>query len=164
MPAKDLVKKMMAFDPDKRLSALDALNHPWLTGNPADQVDAESARSTLADLSTFGAQHKLQQAALTYIVSQLITSREKEQLQKIFLSLDTDRDGKLSQKELVAGYRASFGEDFPADDEVKSVLEKVDVDKNGFIDLTEFIVATIDKQKLLSSERLLAAFNMFDRV
>ncbi len=101
---------------------------------------------------------------MTYIVSQLITSREKEQLQKIFLSLDTDRDGKLSQKELVAGYRASFGEDFPADDEVKSVLEKVDVDKNGFIDLTEFIVATIDKQKLLSSERLLAAFNMFDRV
>jgi serine/threonine protein kinase len=28
--AKDLVKKLLTYDSDKRISALDALNHPWI--------------------------------------------------------------------------------------------------------------------------------------
>ncbi len=156
---------MLAFDPEKRFSAIQSLNHPWMIRcSGDDKVNVEWEKSTLADLRTFSAQHKLQQAALTYIVSQLITSKEKDQLQAIFLNLDSNKDGKLSQQELVAGYKASFGEDYPAEQEVRSILEKVDIDNNGYIDLTEFLIATINKKKLLSHERLIAAFRMFDRV
>ena len=28
--AKDLVKKLLTYDPAERISALDALNHPWI--------------------------------------------------------------------------------------------------------------------------------------
>lgn len=29
--AKDLIKKMLMVDPDARISAIDALRHPWIT-------------------------------------------------------------------------------------------------------------------------------------
>ena len=155
---------MLVFDPDKRYSALDALNHPWINSFDEDKISIESTKLLLNDLRTFSAQHKLQQAALTYIVSQLVTSKEKEMLQGVFLTLDKDKDGRLSQKELIEGYKEIFGENYPAEEEVKHMLTKIDIDNNGYIDLTEFVIATMNKKKLLSRERLIAAFNMFDRV
>ncbi len=162
--AKDLVKNMLTFDPDKRCSALEALNHPWISAFCEEKVSLESTKVLLNDLRAFSAQHKLQQAALTYIVSQLVTSKEKELLQSVFLKLDKDKDGRLGQKELIEGYKEIFGENYPAEEEVKNILSKIDIDNNGYIDLTEFIIATISKKKLLSQERLIAAFKMFDRV
>ena len=164
-PAKDLVRNMMLYEPDQRCTALEALNHPWIqmyTGKDRPSID--SAKALLNDLRTFSATYKLQQAALTYIVSQLITSKEKEQLQATFLTFDKDQDGKLGKEELIEGYREIFGEGYPAEEEVEKIMEKIDIDGNGYIDLTEFVVATINKKNILSKERLEAAFRMFDKV
>jgi Ca2+-binding EF-hand superfamily protein len=43
-------------------------------------------------------------------------------------------------------------------------MSVADIDKNGHIDYSEFIAATMDKRKLLSKERLKAAFHFFDKV
>ena len=43
-------------------------------------------------------------------------------------------------------------------------MTAADIDKNGHIDYSEFIAATTDKRRLLSKERLKAAFQLFDRV
>jgi calcium-dependent protein kinase len=45
-----------------------------------------------------------------------------------------------------------------AEIEVERIMNTCDIDKNGAIDYTEFISATVDKRKLLSKERLKAAF------
>ena len=50
-----------------------------------------------------------------------------------------------------------------AEVEVDRIMQHVDIDGNGHIDYSEFITATIDKRKLLSKERLKAAFSIFDR-
>jgi len=50
-----------------------------------------------------------------------------------------------------------------AEAEVERIMANVDIDKNGCIDYSEFIAATVDKRKLLSKERLKAAFAIFDR-
>lgn len=51
-----------------------------------------------------------------------------------------------------------------AEIEVERIMNNADLDRNGHIDYSEFINATIDKRKLLSKERLKAAFQLFDRV
>jgi calcium-dependent protein kinase len=51
-----------------------------------------------------------------------------------------------------------------AEVEVERIMRNCDTDKNGHIDYSEFISATIDKRKLLSKERLKHAFAIFDRV
>ncbi len=39
----------------------------------------------------------------------------------------------------------------------------VDTDHSGFIDYSEFVVAAINEKKLLTEDRLKAAFKMFDK-
>jgi Ca2+-binding EF-hand superfamily protein len=41
-------------------------------------------------------------------------------------------------------------------------LQRVDINGNGTIDYTEFIVANIELGEILTNEKLQAAFNLFD--
>ena len=50
-----------------------------------------------------------------------------------------------------------------AAEEVEKVFHKVDIDGSGFIDYSEWVVATIDKEKLLTRDKLQAAFKLFDK-
>ena len=52
--AKDLVQGMLQNDPEQRISALDALNHPWIQENAnIDSVSSEVATRTLRNLQAF---------------------------------------------------------------------------------------------------------------
>ena len=46
---------------------------------------------------------------------------------------------------------------------MEKIFERVDLDGSGYIDYSEWVVATINKKKLLSPEKLKAAFVLFDR-
>lgn len=50
-----------------------------------------------------------------------------------------------------------------AEEEVDRILKMADADGSGEIDYSEWIVATTDKKRLLSNEKLEAAFNLFDK-
>lgn len=43
------------------------------------------------------------------------------------------------------------------------MFAKIDLDGNGTIDYTEFVMATINESNLVTEERLKAAFRMFDK-
>ena len=75
--------------------------------------------------------------------------------------MDKNSDGKLSREELIEGYRATLGD--LAEEEVDKIMRIADIDGSGEIDYSEFVVATMDKRKLLSNEKLEAAFNLFDK-
>jgi len=93
-------------------------------------------------------------------------------LQRAFKALDKNSDGKLSRDELIDGYRTIYGD--LAEEEVDKILARVDANGSGeidysgnihiyFINFIEWIVATINKEKLLSTEKLRAAFTLFDK-
>ena len=46
---------------------------------------------------------------------------------------------------------------------IKEIFEKIDTDKSGAIDYSEFIAASIDRKKMLSKKRLERIFKMFDK-
>jgi calcium-dependent protein kinase len=61
----------------------------------------------------------------------------------IFLSLDTNKDGKLCRDELISGYRKLYGEF--AEDEVDKIMKIADIDGSGEIDYSEWLMATANK-------------------
>ena len=161
--AKELIRSMLTKDPNKRCTALEALNNPWVKQSYKHKLNISDAKTQLNDLRDFKATHKLQQAALTFIVSQLISNREKERFHKMFLMLDDNNDGKVSKDELIKGFKKIFGEGYQTQTETQKIIDEIDLDGSGFIDLTEFVIATMNKKKLLSKDKLMAAFDMFDK-
>lgn len=64
-----------------------------------------------------------------------------------------NNDGKLSREELVNGFKETFGE-IAAEEHVDKIMKMVDADGSGEIDYSEWVVATINKNRLLSDEKL----------
>jgi len=101
---------------------------------------------------------------MMFITTQLMTKKEKENLTAIFLSLDKNGDGALTREELIEGYTRLYGNTEQAQIEVDSLMAVADVDNNGTIDYSEFLLAAGNKQKLISKTNVKQAFDLFDIV
>jgi len=83
-------------------------------------------------------------------------------LAKIFKAIDKNGDGKLSKQEIMEGYDLFFGKNLDQVD-IEKMFDSVDIDKSGFIDYSEFVIASMNEKQLLTNEKLQAAFKMFDK-
>ena len=76
--AKDFVSKLLVVDEDKRFSAEEALNHPWIRSATKKAMaamkpaDLEAVTRALTNLMQFSANSKLKQATYSLIASQLL--------------------------------------------------------------------------------------------
>jgi calcium-dependent protein kinase len=131
--AKNMVKLMLEYNPKKRISAQQALDHIWIKNQAPNSFTVnQSSAKILENLKNFRADIKLFEATIAFIVNQLITKNEIEELRKIFMELDTNNDGKISYEELVTGYKKMNGS-LNSQENAKEIFERVDADDNGFI-------------------------------
>lgn len=161
--AKDLIHQLLNRDPQSRITAANAMNHPWIkkflrSENPSEAV----LGSVLSNLSTFTNTVKLKSAIFTYIAAQCISQDDIHQLTNAFKILDKNGDGKVSKDELLVIYKEIVGGVNP-EKEVENIMRNVDVDGSGFIDYTEFIQASLNREIMFSKENLMKAFGMFDK-
>lgn len=163
--AKDLVSKMLEYDPDIRISAREAMKHEWLNkmfeNKISKVVDDGYFGRVLRNIKTFNAREKFQQATLAYIVHFFYSSHEIDDLKKVFQRLDSNGDGMLTFDELKNGFEKIFGKHL-SDVEVTNIMEGVDQDHNGYIEYQEFLRATLNRKTLISEENLQLAFEKFD--
>ncbi|KAI5063027.1 hypothetical protein GOP47_0021574 [Adiantum capillus-veneris] len=157
--AKDLLKKMLVYDPKLRLKPRDILSHSWI------RVDGEASNKPLDNvvltrMKQFRAMNKLKRVALKVIANSL-SEEEIMGLKAIFKEMDTDGNGKITLDELRQGL-AKQGSDL-AETEIRQLMETADVDKTGNIDYMEFITATVNMNKKGKEDHLFAAFQYFDR-
>lgn len=158
--AKELIRRMLTYDPSKRISCADTLQHEWFKLKMPQQTNVNS-KKVMNNLKNFKADYKFQKAVLLYIISFFDLKDEKDELLKTFKELDLDHDGQLTHDELMIGYSKTMGED-EARREVDRIFTTIDVNNTGAIDFTEFLLATVDHKKLLSQERMTQVFKMFD--
>ena len=159
--AKALVRSLLQLDPKKRLSAVQAFNDPWVQQTNPSAPPVPVFSKAILNLASFHARNQLQKAVLCFMSSRLISTGEVQELAQVFHVLDQSGSGRLSKRELREGIQRVMGLDLDLKS-TSQIIDEVDVDSSGFIDYSEFLVAAMDRQKLLSKERLKAAFAAFD--
>jgi len=162
--AKDLIRKMLEYSPEKRLSAEEALNHPWFTKILGDNAigNKNLAVKTMKNLENFRAGRKLQEAIWIFLVTYFSTKEDKGKLLETFRALDKDKNGTLSREEIKQGYKLIMGKAHN-DEDIEVLIKNIDTNKSGSVDYSEFVTATINRINMLSQAKLEAAFKLFDK-
>jgi calcium-dependent protein kinase len=161
--AKDIISKMLTYDPEHRISAEDGIRHPWIVGSHAREEDLneEDALDALGNIRNFSCREKLRVATMAYIVHFVYASKDVSNLYKMFKIFDKNSDGKLTLKEFQTGYQKYYG-NVIKDYELKNIFEEIDQNGDGFIEYEEFLRATINQKQMLAEQNLKIAFDQFD--
>ncbi|KAL3845613.1 hypothetical protein ACJIZ3_003016 [Penstemon smallii] len=157
--AKDLVRKMLERDPRSRISAPEALCHPWIVDDTV-APDRPLGSAVLSRLKQFCAMNKLKKMALR-VIAERLSEEEIGGLGQLFKMIDTDSSGTITYEELKQGLRR-VGSDL-MESEIKALMDAADIDNSGTIDYGEFLAATLHMNKMEREENLLAAFSYFDK-
>ena len=161
--AVDFMKKLLEKNPDKRISSSQALEHAWIKKfAPHTKVNKAFSRKIYKNLSNFREQSQLSTAVTTFITNYLMNDDELKLLKKLFFELDVKGVGVITRDELFRGMDECFGNKITRE-EVDQIFSNIDYDNNGTISFDEFVKAAIDKKKILTEEKLKAAFSLFDR-
>ena len=160
--AIDLINKMLTFEPNKRLSALECLSHNWFKKNKDNKniSNKKIAKNVISNMKKFKRDRKLEQATISFIVNQLISKEERKELIKQFQEWDTNGDGVLSRDEIIEGYRKTYGA--VDENEIDNIMKSIDLDGNGVIDYNEFLSSAFNRDKIMSKDNLELTFKAFD--
>lgn len=164
--AKDFVKLLMTFDPKQRPDAETCLSNKWINLFNEEfktNIDKKTARLALDNLRTFRIKNKLQHAIWIFLVQNLATNEEHKKLLQLFKALDKDESGTLNKQELIHGFKKILNA-VDAAKQVEKIMKIVDFNKSGSIDYMEFVMASVNKKKMLSKKVLEKAFKMIDKV
>ena len=168
---KNLVLKLLQVNPMKRLSAQEALEDVWFKKNLnintlEKEKNSHGYKIFLKNITEFCAEQKLQQATLAFLVHNFAPKEELYELKKIFFAFDKNGDGKLSKEEFVTGLtnnNNNLNTILKGDSSIEGLLKNIDSDNNGYIGFEEFLIASINKEKILTEKNLKLAFDVFDR-
>ena len=161
LESQDFISKLLSPEAD-RLTALQALSHPWITNIECASPCKEIYHSTLLSLKNFQYSNHLKQAVRAYIISQCLAFNETKQLKEIFKSIDKNSDGKISREEIEIYYERVMGDDDNAEIESARIMENLDPEKKGFLNYSDFLNACLHDNIILCNKNLKLAFNRFD--
>lgn len=163
--AKDFVKKLLVKDPRARLTAAQALSHPWVReGGVASEIPIDI--SVLSNMRQFVKYSRLKQFALRALAS-TIDGEELADLRDQFDAIDVDKNGSISLEEM----RQALAKDLPwklKESRVLEILQAIDSNTDGLVDFSEFVAAALHVHQLEEhnsekwQQRSQAAFEKFD--
>ena len=162
--AKDLIRKCLIHDKNKRITIKEALKHDFFSGDInvsnifEDEIDTKNILMLLKNESRKIS--KFYQAVLVYLSYNFADKEELQKLRKIFYKIDLNLDGKISKEELYIAYQEA-GISITKE-ELEKIIKSIDYDGNGSIEYEEFIRVTLTREQLFSDVNLKTAFDMFD--
>ena len=163
---KDLIKGLLNKNTDERLSAKQALNHPWFkkfNGRKLfENFKNEDIQQFIDNLFNYTFHSKIQQLVIAFLVHNLPTSDSSRNILKLYRYFNTAGDCKLTKSELITGL-SKYRDEVEVRRKVGTLFLLLDADNNGFIEFEEFLRACIDKKEILTEEYLKYAFKFLDK-
>ena len=167
---KDLIDKLLQYDPKKRISAEKAIEHPWFRSaefkkkDKVNTIPLELAKELIQNMTKYRSDNMLKCAVIAYLVHHITNTEECFEASKLFIKIDLNYDGKIEKHELVQGFEKYWGiSKKEAKEKVDLIFKNIDTDFNGFIEYEEFVRAAVNSSIFMSKNYLKFAFNYFDR-
>ena len=160
---KNLILQLLQKDPEERIKAKDALQHPFFTENinVDDLLTQDTDMSLLTSLRSSMAQKtKFQDAVIAYIALNFTDKKEEQKIKEIFRSMS--KDHSTFKIDIDMFVKCLTENKIATADEAKDIFYSIDNDKNGSIEYQELVRGMSDKKKLLSDTNLKEAFDFFD--
>ncbi len=163
---RDLVSKLLQKDIDKRLSAKEALEHPWFEkfGGRSlfSNFQKEEVEPYINNLFNYSFNSKIQQLVIAFLVHNLPSNESSIIILKLFRCFNKSGNCKLTKDELRQGLY-EYKEKEQVDNYVENLFILLDGDNNGYIEYEEFLRACIDKKLILKKTYLKYAFKFLDQ-
>ncbi|CAG9329287.1 unnamed protein product [Blepharisma stoltei] len=157
---KDFLTKILTIEHSRRITASEALKHPWIINNDKHNSLPGESKQAAIQLTKFHVQSMIEKAIFSYVVKQFSNFSEEKEYIKIFKSLDTNNDGSIGKEELIEGCKILSIEN---SSEIEKIISACDIDGDGKIEFTEFIVAATNWNTSEQIEKLRKAFKSFDK-
>lgn len=158
--SKDLIRKLLRYDPQDRYNAEQALAHVWIRRrvprNPG--IVGPLRPSLLLDLRSFCMQNRLRRGALQ-IVAQHLSEDETKALRRAFVALDVRGTGILQVEDIQVA--STLRSEMP---ELQEVLQALAAGSGGGgVGYSDFLAAKLEARHYRQDGACRAAFRAFDR-
>jgi calcium-dependent protein kinase len=146
LEARKFIMALLNKNPEKRMTASEALEHEWLRINASREGEPVFLKETLERLREIKVSNGLSTAVISYVNNHLSTEAEREKLEAIFKHLDANSDGVLSLEELVEGYSQIYGREVGKQIALETFC-KLDINHNNSLEFSEFVTFGLRQQK-----------------
>ncbi|KAI3777100.1 hypothetical protein L1987_46894 [Smallanthus sonchifolius] len=148
--AKDFVKRLLNKDPRKRLTAAQALSHPWIRNND-NEVKVPLDISTLRLMKSYMRSSALRKAALRAL-SKTLTVDDLFYLKEQFSLLEPSKNGSISMESIKAALM-KHATDAMKESRVHDFLASLSALQYRGMDFEEFCAAAINIYQLEALDR-----------
>ena len=163
---KDLIQKLLVYNPKKRLTAIEALKHPWFKKTDStilyDNVPEKDVIECINNLLTYNVKSKLEELVLAYIIHNMPRQRITKSAIKLFKLVNEVGDGKLQKNELKKTLLNFVSESFLNEYDFDGQFACLAGDKIDYIEYEDFLRATLSRKRYLTPNLLEYAFKYFD--
>ncbi|KAL6753863.1 kinase-like domain-containing protein [Haematococcus lacustris] len=155
--AKDCIRLMLTKDPAKRPTATALLAHKWF--KQASKHTKPLGNMVLNRMRAFAAMNNFKKEVI-WLISLNLSEEYLGGLSSMFRAMDKDGDGFLSCAEVCEALERRGAH--VDKKEVQEIISKINGNRNGSLDIFEFISAAMNQALLEKKDLLRHAFDDFD--
>ena len=163
--SQDLLSKLLEKDAKKRLTAEEAIKHPWFIKYEGRKLFSNFENSQVEhyidNCLNYFFTSKIQSLVIAFLIHNFPDTESSKIILKLFRFLNTSGNCKLTKEEFEKGL-SKFKKRKKIIN-IDELFSLVDDDNSGFIEFEEFLRACIDKKELLTDDYLKFAFKFLDR-
>eukprot|EP00586_Coscinodiscus_wailesii_P001329 CAMPEP_0172488470 /NCGR_PEP_ID=MMETSP1066-20121228/17993_1 /TAXON_ID=671091 /ORGANISM="Coscinodiscus wailesii, Strain CCMP2513" /LENGTH=527 /DNA_ID=CAMNT_0013255701 /DNA_START=77 /DNA_END=1660 /DNA_ORIENTATION=- len=160
--AKKFIKTLIVVDPEQRSTAESALENKWFR-QQGGNIDPKPQESVVRDVGESLSLYRGQSAfkkMVNMVIAHKLSFDEIYDLRTVFEKYDSSFDGQIS---LIEFTEATCERSGCSREDAEELFNGIDVNRDGYVNYTEFIAAALEARGHIEVEKVAEAFDRLDR-
>ena len=168
---QDLISQLLEIDVSTRLSAEEALSHPFfkkIIPFPFQLSQSLNNNSSIIDsffrnLLSFKCKNKFIEMVLCFLSHNISIKEQEIEMSKMFFHLNCKGNGKITKSEFEEGMKHYMNVNENITSYINELFEYLNDNNNEYMEYEQFMMGWLKKEIVLNDDYLKYAFVFFDR-